>query len=343
MNESEIFPNEIWLKIFTFLDLKHQKLVTSVSRNFLFLVESIWKTKLIKLKPLFSQISGDHTSVKLKVVMNAILNEKAVPLDQYSSSDLYQVLTKYKTLSTPGKPPGCDHGYVFFHDYDRAGCKFLDLHQKWPRPGEKSLEKFIRGNKDLVYLNIADCRENIEAVHHLTTQCTRLEVLRMFATDPLIPYSEILKLKNLKFLELQFDTFYRDHREDLLFSLNQLPLLQVLKFHSCYGMTDQHVVSILERCSKLIILHLPFNTKINGWFLESLLEKMKSHSKIDEFPQNLSSLKLFINTAYIDLHTVIPELYVRTIQDEMKILGLDLQIEYVHKKLSSFNPKDLNE
>ena len=80
-----------------------------------------------------------------------------------------------------------------------------------------------------------------------------------------------------------------------------------------------------------------------GWFLESLLEKMKSHSKIDEFPQNLSSLKLFINTAYIDLHTVIPELYVRTIQDEMKILGLDLQIEYVHKKLSSFNPKDFNE
>ena len=61
---------------------------------------------------------------------------------------------------------------------------------------------------------------------------------------------------------------------------------------------------------------------------------------VDIIPQNLSSLKLFINTAYIDLHTVIPELYVRTIQDELKMLGLDLQIEYVHKKLSSFNPKD---
>eukprot|EP00090_Calanus_glacialis_P001579 TRINITY_DN11149_c0_g1_i1.p2 TRINITY_DN11149_c0_g1~~TRINITY_DN11149_c0_g1_i1.p2 ORF type:complete len:167 (-),score=27.99 TRINITY_DN11149_c0_g1_i1:19-519(-) len=165
----------------------------------------------------------------------------------------------------------------------------------------------------------------------------------MFATDPLIPYSEILKLKSLKFLEIQFDSFYRDHRDDFIFSLNQLPLLQVLKLQSCYGMTDQHVVSILERCKNLTILHLPFNTKIDGWFLESLLERIKSpESNEDTIPLNLTSLKLFINTAYTDLHTVIPDLYVRTIQDELKILGLDLQIEYVHKKLSSFNPKDLH-
>ena len=26
-------------------------------------------------------------------------------------------------------------------------CKYLDLHQKWPRPGQKSLEKFIKQNQ----------------------------------------------------------------------------------------------------------------------------------------------------------------------------------------------------
>ena len=67
--------------------------------------------------------------------------------------------------------------------------------------------------------------------------------------------------------------------------------------------------------------------------------KTPADMNVDTIPQNLSNLKLFINTAYTDLLNVIPELYVRTIQDEFRILGLDLQIEYVHKKLSSFNPK----
>ena len=49
----------------------------------------------------------------------------------------------------------------------------------------------------------------------------------MLATDPLIPYNEILKLKSLKFLEIQFDSFYREHRDELIFSLNQIPLLEV--------------------------------------------------------------------------------------------------------------------
>jgi len=86
----------------------------------------------------------------------------------------------------------------------------------------------------------------------------------MLATDPLIPYTEILKLKSLKFLEIQFDSFYREHRDELIFSLNQIPLLEILKFQSCYGMTDQHVITILERCKQLRILHLPFNTRIDG-------------------------------------------------------------------------------
>jgi len=342
-NELQIFPNEIWLKIFKFLDLKSQNMVTNVNRNFLFLVVSIWKTKVIKLKPLFDQLNEDYKSVRLKVVMNAHLNDKAVPVDQFLPPDLFDILSKYKALVTDGQYSMTEHGYAFFHDYSAVGCKFLDLYQKWPRPGAKSLDKFTSGNKDLVCLHISDCRENIEAVHYLTTHCTKLKVLRLFATDPLIPYTEIFKLKDLKFLELQFDSFYREHRDDFISSLNQLPLLQVLKLQSCYGMTDQHVFTILEGCKALRILHLPFNTKIEGWFLESLLERLKSSDTHDDkISQNLSSLKLFINTAYTDLHTVIPDLYARTIQTELKNFGLEVQIEYVHKKLTSFNPKDLH-
>ena len=153
-SDIQVFPNEIWLKIFTFLDLKTQKLVTSVSKSFLSLVVSIWKTKVIKLKPRFSQINADYKSVKLKVVMNAFLDDKVVPIDQFTPTDLYEVLSKYQTLSTPENLAGCDHGYAFFHDYDRAGCKFLELRQKWPRPGAKSLEKFINGNKAVMQMKL---------------------------------------------------------------------------------------------------------------------------------------------------------------------------------------------
>ena len=147
-NELQIFPNEIWLKIFKFLDLRSQKMVTNVNRNFLFLVVSIWKTKLIRLKPLFDQVNEDYKSVQLKVVMNSHLNDKAVPVDQFLPADLFDVLCKYNALVTERGYSVTEHGYAFFHDYSAVGCKFLDLHQKWPRPGAKSLDKFSSGNKE---------------------------------------------------------------------------------------------------------------------------------------------------------------------------------------------------
>merc|ERR1719370_2695640 len=68
--------------------------------------------------------------------------------------------------------------YEFFHDYGRQKRKHLELHQKWPRPGSKSLTQFVAGNTDLVCLEVSDCRENIEAVHYITAQCTRLGQLQ---------------------------------------------------------------------------------------------------------------------------------------------------------------------
>ena len=146
-SELQVFPYEIWLNIFSFLDLDTQKLVTNVSRSFLSLVVSIWRTKLIKVIPLFSQMNGDYKSVKLKVVMNALLDDKTVPVDKFLPADLFDILSKYKALLASEHSAEVHHGYAFFHDYDIVGCKFLDLYQKWPRPGAKSLEKFINGNK----------------------------------------------------------------------------------------------------------------------------------------------------------------------------------------------------
>ena len=81
--------------------------------------------------------------------------------------------------------------------------------------------------QDLVCLSVTDCRENIEAVQYLTHHCHQLQALRLLATDPLVPYKEIQQLKQLRFLEVQFDSFYREHRDDFLLYLAQLSKLQV--------------------------------------------------------------------------------------------------------------------
>ena len=81
--------------------------------------------------------------------------------------------------------------------------------------------------QDLVCLSVTDCRENIEAVQFLTQHCRQLEALRLLATDPLLPYKEIHQLRRLKFLEVQFDSFYREHRDDFILYMAQLSQLQV--------------------------------------------------------------------------------------------------------------------
>jgi len=291
--------------------------------------------------------------VKKNVVMASMISDNE-PLDKMESTCLYSLLTCYSELGTKflkSLPSnnflsyGHHHTvvvdktseYEFFHDYDKPLCKYLDLHQKWPRPGSKSLDKFLRGNKDLVYLEVADCRENIEAVHFLTSHCPRLEVLRLFATDPLLTYSEVLKLSHLKYLELQFDSFYREHRDQFLYSLGSLSQLQVLKFHTCYGMNDDHAESILYNCRSLHSLRLPLNTRINGWFLESLIEHLKNPS--GTFSSKLRSLDLHINSAYTQLQITIPELHVFDLIKTAKDFDLALSVQFCHKKLPSFNPK----
>ena len=102
-------------------------------------------------------------------------------------------------------------------------------------------------------------------------------------------------------------------------------------------MTEGNVLHLLETCSKLKSLCLPFNSKITGWFLESLLERRKKQDW-----RNLENIKMYINTAYVDIHTVIPELYAETLVNDFSNLSLKLEVNFVHRKLPSFNPKDMN-
>jgi len=228
-------------------------------------------------------------------------------------------------------------GYEFFHDYGRQKRKHLELHQKWPRPGSKSLTQFVAGNTDLVCLEVSDCRENIEAVHFIISHCTRLQALRLFATDPLLPYSEISNLSQLRYLEIQFDTFYREHRDDFLHRLGQLQNLQVLKIPTCYGLSDSQALSLISSCASLTHLSLPCNSKIAGWVLESLLQ---SDHRATSTSGHLEHLSLTVNSAYIPLTSCIPEPLATVLVEEAKTsLNLDVAIAFTHKKLPSFNPK----
>ena len=111
-----------------------------------------------------------------------------------------------------------------------------------------------------------------------------------------------------------------------------------MKVPCCYGMSEANALHIIETCSKLTILHLPFNSYLTGWFLETFLEKRRR----GEWRNNLVKLKMFINTAYVNLQTVIPELYADSLVNDFSDLGIELDIKFVHKKLPHFNPHFLD-
>ena len=94
------------------------------------------------------------------------------------------------------------------------------------------------------------------------------------------------------------------------------------------------VLHLLETCSTLKCLYLPFNSKITGWFLEEVLEKRRNSELL-----HLMKLKLFINTAYVDIQTVIPELFAESLVNDLENLNISVVIKFVHKKLTYFNPK----
>ena len=78
-----------------------------------------------------------------------------------------------------------------------------------------------------------------------------LQALRLYATDPLISYKHILQLKELKFLEITFDSFYRDHREQFLYGLPQLENLQVGRIS--FGIPLARLICWCYRCWRFLV------------------------------------------------------------------------------------------
>ena len=103
-------------------------------------------------------------------------------------------------------------------------------------------------------------------------------------------------------------------------------------------MSEANALHIIETCTKMTILYLPFNSYLTGWFLETFLDRRRR----EEWRCNLVKLKMFINTAYVNLQTVIPELYADSLINVFSQLGLELDIKFVHKKLPHFNPHYLD-
>ena len=170
-----MIPHELWQKIFTFLDLKSQHNVSKVSGDFCELIVSIWTSNISRLKPQFDVISEDHDIVRLNLTMRSLMQDnKYNPLEEQTDAEykvLYKLLQQHKILKQIHhleeiQELNCHENfkqvrllfitlihiitllqYLFFHDYNVFHCKYLDLHQKWPRPGQKSLEKFIKQNQ----------------------------------------------------------------------------------------------------------------------------------------------------------------------------------------------------
>lgn len=103
-------------------------------------------------------------------------------------------------------------------------------------------------------------------------------------------------------------------------------------------MSEANALHIVETCSTLKIIHFPFNSYLSGWFLETFLDRRRR----GEWPSNVVKLNMFINTAYVNLQTVIPELFSDTLINSFNDIGIKLDIKFVHQKLPLFNPHYLD-
>ena len=95
---AEMIPYEIWQKIFSFLDLKHQSIISQVNLQFHNLIISLWRSKLLKLKPSFEDLNEDHNQVRMNLTMKTVLDDESENLEKCSKQKLYKILLQYKIL-----------------------------------------------------------------------------------------------------------------------------------------------------------------------------------------------------------------------------------------------------
>lgn len=344
----QFVPNEIWLKVIQVLDLHHQNVMAEVESNMECLVVSEWCTRIKALLPQLDSMVGEFLESNSKVVMKARLGEIRFGLKESERRELFQVLDKFKhperfLLCEDNIDIQADVAIVWGNNTERfRGLKSLGFGCKWPRPCSHDLQSFCTRNQNLLSLHVADCRNNIQATNAILTYCRGIQVLKLEATDSLLPYTEILDLKCLRFLDIQLDLYYPEQRDNLLLNLDTLPQLQVLKIPLCYGMKDRHVSFILENCSNLKILHLPFNGKISGLFLNHLPRRYIDKTSSENGAQSantLKEIKVFLNSGYISGDEMITRDIVDSVRLKLAQNGTKLVIKNVNRKLESFNPR----
>ena len=94
------FPSEIWQIIFTYLDLETQLSLSRLSKEFHLITSSLWRIKLVKTLRNINLVPLDYNEARTNLAMMRFLNDKKKPLENYSLSELHDILCKYNHLAS---------------------------------------------------------------------------------------------------------------------------------------------------------------------------------------------------------------------------------------------------
>ena len=100
VKEFEGFPSEIWQIILTFLDLKTQHFLSRLSKEFYLITLSLWKIRLRKIHRKISSVPFDYKEARTNLTMLSFLNDRHKPVEEYSLSELHDLLCKFDALSS---------------------------------------------------------------------------------------------------------------------------------------------------------------------------------------------------------------------------------------------------
>ena len=100
VKEFEGFPSEIWQIILTFLDLKTQHYLSRLSKEFYLITVSLWKIRLRKIHRKIRSVPFDDKEARTNLALLSFLNDGNKPIDNYSLSELHDLLCKFNSLTS---------------------------------------------------------------------------------------------------------------------------------------------------------------------------------------------------------------------------------------------------
>ena len=94
------FPSEIWQIILTYLDLETQLSLSKLSKEFYLITSSLWRIKLVKILRKINFVPLDYNEARTNFAIVSFLNDKKKTLENYSLSELHDILCKYNNLTS---------------------------------------------------------------------------------------------------------------------------------------------------------------------------------------------------------------------------------------------------